>query len=160
MSDVLYQLHHQGDSYLATAFRRSEKIVDKILSNWLTFHLYKFIKNNVGENLFYFYRALLQRINMGPRDAITGKARYTLDSAYLLQTELTGNQIILCVEDPQHLFDLPTPCICVKVLDCDTITQAKEKILDAIYKNKPYSKQIKSTQLELRKFLFIYLFFV
>ncbi|CAH8854918.1 unnamed protein product [Trichobilharzia szidati] len=151
MSDVLYQLHHQGDSYLVTAFRRSEKIVDKILSNWLTFHLYKFIKNNVGENLFYFYRALLQRINMGPRDAITGKARYTLDSAYLLQTELTGNQIILCVEDPQHLFDLPTPCICVKVLDCDTITQAKEKILDAIYKNKPYSKQIKSTQLELQK---------
>ncbi|KAH8870741.1 Plexin-A4 [Schistosoma japonicum] len=134
-----------------TAFRRAETIVDKILSNWLTFLLYKFIKNNVGENLFYFYRALVQQINMGPRDAITGKARYTLDSSSLLQTEMTGKQIVLCVEDPQHLFDLSTPYVSVKVLNCDTITQAKEKILDAIYKNKPYSKQIKSTQLQLKR---------
>ncbi|TNN15590.1 Plexin-A4 isoform 3, partial [Schistosoma japonicum] len=151
MTDVLYQLHLQGDARLATAFRRAETIVDKILSNWLTFLLYKFIKNNVGENLFYFYRALLQQINMGPRDAITGKARYTLDSSSLLQTEMTGKQIVLCVEDPQHLFDLSTPYVSVKVLNCDTITQAKEKILDAIYKNKPYSKQIKSTQLQLKR---------
>ncbi|CAH8560289.1 unnamed protein product [Heterobilharzia americana] len=151
MTNVLCQLHHEGDSHLATAFRRAETIVDKILSNWLTFLLYKFIKNSVGENLFYFYRALLQQINMGPCDAITGKARYTLDSSSLLHTELTGNQVILNVEDPQSLFGLPTPYICVKVLDCDTITQTKEKILDAIYKNKPYSKRIKSTQLELRR---------
>lgn len=27
----------------------------------------------------------------------------------------------------------------VKVLDCDTISQVKEKILDAIYKNAPFS---------------------
>ncbi len=27
----------------------------------------------------------------------------------------------------------------VKVLDCDTISQVKDKILDAIYKNAPYS---------------------
>ncbi|XP_018651958.1 putative plexin [Schistosoma mansoni] len=151
MTDFLYQLRLQGDTRLATAFRRAETIVDKILSNWLTFLLYNFIKNSVGENLFYFYRALLQQINMGPRDAITGKARYTLDSSSLLQTEMTGKQITLCVEDPQQLFGLPTSYISVKVLDCDTITQAKEKILDGIYKNKPYSKQIKSTQLELKR---------
>lgn len=30
------------------------------------------------------------------------------------------------------------PTLC-KVLDCDTITQAKEKSLDAIYKNTPFS---------------------
>ncbi|CAH8516724.1 unnamed protein product [Schistosoma turkestanicum] len=151
MTDFLYQLHLQGDTRLATAFRRAETIVDKILSNWLTFLLYKFIKNSVGENLFYFYRALLQQINMGPRDAITGKARYTLDSSSLLQTEMTGKQITLYVEDPQNLFGFSTSSISVKVLDCDTITQAKEKILDAIYKNKPYSKQIKSIQLELKR---------
>ncbi|VDO92334.1 unnamed protein product [Schistosoma mattheei] len=151
MTDLLYQLRLQGDARLTTAFRRAETIVDKILSNWLTFLLYKFIKNSVGENLFYFYRALLQQINMGPRDAITGKARYTLDSSSLLQTEMTGKQITLCVEDPQQLFGLSTSYISVKVLDCDTITQAKEKILDGIYKNKPYSKQIKSTQLDLSK---------
>lgn len=51
-------------------------------------------QNNVGENLFYFYRALLQQLNTGPRDAVTGKARYTLDSSTLLQTELTGKAIV------------------------------------------------------------------
>ncbi len=30
------------------------------------------------------------------------------------------------------------PC---KMLDCDTITQAKEKALDAIYKNTPFSRR-------------------
>ncbi len=29
----------------------------------------------------------------------------------------------------------------VKVLDCDTIAQVKDKILDAIYKNAPYSSR-------------------
>ena len=29
----------------------------------------------------------------------------------------------------------------VKVLDCDTISQVKEKILDAIYKNAPFSSR-------------------
>ena len=28
-----------------------------------------------------------------------------------------------------------------RVLDCDTITQAKEKCLDSIYKNTPFSKR-------------------
>ena len=29
----------------------------------------------------------------------------------------------------------------VKVLDCDSISQVKEKILDALYKNAPFSKR-------------------
>ena len=32
------------------------------------------------------------------------------------------------------------PVIC-KMLDCDTVTQAKEKALDAVYKNTPFSKR-------------------
>ena len=31
--------------------------------------------------------------------------------------------------------------ITTKMLDCDTITQAKEKALDAIYMNMPHSKR-------------------
>lgn len=53
MTDLLYQLRLQGDARLATAFRRAETIVDKILSNWLTFLLYKFIKvSNYYTNSF------------------------------------------------------------------------------------------------------------
>ena len=37
----------------------------------------------------------------------------------------------------------------VKVLDCDTITQVKEKILDAIYRNAPFSSRPDKEDLDL-----------
>lgn len=37
----------------------------------------------------------------------------------------------------------------VKVLNCDTISQVKEKILDAIYKNVPYSHRPKASDMDL-----------
>ena len=37
----------------------------------------------------------------------------------------------------------------VKVLDCDTVTQVKEKILDAIYKNQRYSDRPDKDSLDL-----------
>jgi plexin A len=39
----------------------------------------------------------------------------------------------------------------VKVLDCDTITQVKEKILDAIYKNAPFSSRPTKQNVDLGK---------
>ncbi len=39
----------------------------------------------------------------------------------------------------------------VKVLDCDTISQVKEKILDAIYKNAPASSRPFKEDLDLGK---------
>ena len=40
----------------------------------------------------------------------------------------------------------------VKVLDCDSISQVKEKILDAIYKNAPYSSRPLRDDLDLGKY--------
>ena len=37
----------------------------------------------------------------------------------------------------------------VKVLDCDSISQVKEKILDAIYKNTPFSHRPAKEDLDL-----------
>lgn len=37
----------------------------------------------------------------------------------------------------------------MKVLNCDTITQVKEKILDAIYKNVPYSQRPRAVDMDL-----------
>ena len=37
----------------------------------------------------------------------------------------------------------------VKVLDCDCISQVKEKILDALYKNAPFSNRPNIDSLEL-----------
>ena len=39
----------------------------------------------------------------------------------------------------------------IKMLDCDSITQAKEKVLDALYKNSPASKRPQLTEVDLSK---------
>lgn len=39
----------------------------------------------------------------------------------------------------------------MKVLNCDTITQVKEKILDAVYKNVPYSQRPRAVDMDLGK---------
>lgn len=35
------------------------------------------------------------------------------------------------------------------MLNCDTITQVKEKILDAVYKNVPYSQRPRAVDMDL-----------
>uniref|UniRef100_A0A183SDB6 Sema domain-containing protein n=1 Tax=Schistocephalus solidus TaxID=70667 RepID=A0A183SDB6_SCHSO len=163
ISDLLQRCHsYGGDSRLLTAFRRSESVVAKMLSNWLTFLLFNFIKDQIGGQLFFLYRALLQQLNTGPQDVVTGNARYTLDTGTLLKTDFLSPQIVSCfynfilqkecvllVTDPEGLFNFGQEKLSVKVLLCDTITQAKAKILDAIYRNVPYSQQIKPQEVQL-----------
>ncbi len=57
--------------------------------------------------------------------------------------------------DPENLFNMNGDFIPVKVLQCDSITQVKEKILDAIYRNTPYSKQIRPSHVHLGMLIFI-----
>lgn len=39
--------------------------------------------------------------------------------------------------------------VTVKCLNCDTITQVKEKLLDAVYKGSPYSQRPKAGDMDL-----------
>lgn len=41
--------------------------------------------------------------------------------------------------------------VTVKGLNCDTITQVKEKLLDAVYKGSPYSQRPKAGDMDLGK---------
>ncbi len=41
----------------------------------------------------------------------------------------------------------------VKVLDVDTVSQVKEKILDSIYRNRPYSARQNAQQVDLGEFI-------
>lgn len=54
-------------------------------------------------------------------------------------------QILNCVNPDNE----NSPEIPVKVLNCDTITQVKEKILDAVYKNMPYSQRPRAVDMDL-----------
>ena len=59
---------------------------------------------------------------------------YRLQTVYLLSSTNDGCEPVVC-----------------KVLDCDTITQAKEKALDAIYRNTPFSQRPSVHDLDLSK---------
>lgn len=39
----------------------------------------------------------------------------------------------------------------MKSLNCDTVTQVKEKLLDAVYKGTPYSQRPKASDMDLGK---------
>lgn len=41
------------------------------------------------------------------------------------------------------------PEVTVKSLNCDTVTQVKEKLLDAVYKGTPYSQRPKASDMDL-----------
>ena len=50
------------------------------------------------------------------------------------------------VVEPESGDDIP-----IKMLDCDSITQAKEKVIDTLYKNCPASKRPQLTEVDLSK---------
>uniref|UniRef100_A0A673B6N3 Plexin cytoplasmic RasGAP domain-containing protein n=1 Tax=Sphaeramia orbicularis TaxID=375764 RepID=A0A673B6N3_9TELE len=64
--------------------RRTESIVEKLLTNWMSICLYGFLRENVGQHLFLMVSALTQQISKGPVDCVTEKALYTLSEDWLL----------------------------------------------------------------------------
>nr|XP_013815798.1 PREDICTED: plexin-B1 isoform X2 [Apteryx mantelli mantelli] len=121
--------------------RRTETVVEKLLTNWMSICLYAFVRDSVGEPLYMLFRGIKHQVDKGPVDWVTGKAKYTLNDNRLLREDLEYRTLTLNAltqagvaaggaEDSQG--------VSAKVLDCDTITQVKEKILDQIYKGTPY----------------------
>uniref|UniRef100_A0AAR2LU37 Plexin-A2 n=1 Tax=Pygocentrus nattereri TaxID=42514 RepID=A0AAR2LU37_PYGNA len=99
-----------------------------------------------GEPLFMLYCAIKQQMEKGPIDAITGEARYSLSEDKLIRQQIEYKTLILNCVNPDNE---NSPEIAVKVLNCDTITQVKEKILDAVYKNMPYSQRPRAVDMDL-----------
>uniref|UniRef100_A0A6I8PA75 Plexin B1 n=1 Tax=Ornithorhynchus anatinus TaxID=9258 RepID=A0A6I8PA75_ORNAN len=100
--------------------RRTETVVEKLLTNWMSICLYTFVRDSVGEPLYMLFRGIKHQVDKGPVDGVTGKAKYTLNDNRLLREDLEYHTL--------------TQGVSVKVLDCDTITQVKEKVLDQVYK--------------------------
>ncbi|XP_026112068.1 LOW QUALITY PROTEIN: plexin-B2-like, partial [Carassius auratus] len=128
--------------------RRSETVVERMLSNWMSICLYQFLKDTAGEPLYKLFRAIKHQIEKGPVDAQVKKAKYTLND-----TGLLGDDVEYFVLTLQVLVQGEGPDITpVKVLNCDSISQVKEKIIEQVYKNLPYSQRPKvdSVTLEWR----------
>ncbi|XP_031206792.1 plexin-A3 [Mastomys coucha] len=126
--------------------RRTESVAEKMLTNWFTFLLHKFLKECAGEPLFLLYCAIKQQMEKGPIDAITGEARYSLSEDKLIRQQIDYKTLTLHCVCPESEGSAQVP---VKVLNCDSITQAKDKLLDTVYKGIPYSQRPKAEDMDL-----------
>ncbi|XP_073724722.1 plexin-B2 isoform X2 [Misgurnus anguillicaudatus] len=128
--------------------RRSETVVERMLCNWMSICLYQFLKDSAGEPLYKLFKAIKHQVEKGPVDAKMKKAKYTLNDTGLLGDDVEYSvltlQVLVHGEGPDV-----TP---VKVLNCDTISQVKEKIIEQVYRNLPYSQRptVESVALEWR----------
>ncbi|XP_074605238.1 plexin A [Brevipalpus obovatus] len=150
----------EGKSHPKLLLRRTESVAEKMLSSWFTFLLYKFLRECAGEPLYLLFRAIKQQVDKGPVDWMTSEARYSLSeeklirqsieykplTIYVIMSTQTTNQYVSGMEQIIQDQNIEIP---VKVLDCDTITQVKEKCLDAIYRNVPYSARPSKDDLDL-----------
>ncbi|KAM3933337.1 plexin-A2 [Leptodactylus fuscus] len=152
-TDVLKQLlsdliekNLENKNHPKLLLRRTESVAEKMLTNWFAFLLHKFLKECAGEPLFMLHCAIKQQMEKGPIDSITGEARYSLSEDKLIRQQIEYKTLILNCVNPDNE---NSPEIPVKALNCDTITQVKEKILDAVYKNVPYSQRPRAVDMDL-----------
>ncbi|KAK2840858.1 hypothetical protein Q7C36_012437 [Tachysurus vachellii] len=128
--------------------RRTESVVEKMLTNWMSICMYSYLKETVGEPFFLLLCAIKQQINKGSIDAITGKARYTLNEEWLLRENIEAKPLNINVSFQGFGMD----SVSVRVMNTDTICQVKEKILETFYKNLPYSQWPREEDVELEWF--------
>ncbi|KAF9803702.1 hypothetical protein SFRURICE_012001 [Spodoptera frugiperda] len=144
----------EGKNHPKLLLRRTESVAEKMLSAWFTFLLYKFLRECAGEPLYLLFRSMKGQVDKGPVDAITSEARYSLSEEKLIRQSIDFKPMTVSVSiSQQTLFvsglEATTENVHVKVLDCDTISQVKEKCLDAIYRATPYSQRPSRDDLDL-----------
>ncbi|MCI4382193.1 hypothetical protein PGIGA_G00260430 [Pangasianodon gigas] len=135
--------------------RRTESIVEKLLTNWMSICLYGFLRESVGQPLFLMVSALKEQISKGPVDAVTEKAVYTLNEDWLLwqaqgfSFSLLKLKVLFAVGTEGEVSE-PLE---VNVLTCDTIDQVKDKILQT-FQHKfgfRYTQQLRDIGIEYMK---------
>lgn len=114
--------------------RRTESVVEKMLTNYMAICMYDNLKEFSGSSLFLLFKAIKHQVEKGLVDSVTHEARYSLSEDRLLREQVDTNLITLHILQD----DLEDKIQC-KVLDQDTISQVKSKILDALFKNTPFS---------------------
>ncbi|KAI0232085.1 Plexin-A4 [Lamellibrachia satsuma] len=141
----------EGRSFHPKLFlRRTESVAEKMLTNWFTFLLYKFLKECAGEPLFVVFRAIKQQVDKGPVDAVTSEAKYSLSEDKLVRQMVEYSSMTIHVLESDYQYGQYGNEYVVKVLDCDTISQVREKILDTIYRNVPHSTWPNKDQVDLQ----------
>lgn len=94
--------------YPQLMLRRTESVVEKMLTNWLALTMYDYMKNYAGSQLFLLFSAIKHQIEKGPIDVITHDARYSLSEERLLREHYSNyEQLILQVFQVNVIFVFP-----------------------------------------------------
>lgn len=106
-----------------------------------------------GEPLYMLLRAIQYQVDKGPVDAVTGKAKRTLNDSRLLREDVEFRPLTLMVlvgpGAGGATWNGEVQRVPARVLDTDTITQVKEKVLDQVYKGTPFSQRPATHALDL-----------
>nr|CAD2193070.1 unnamed protein product [Meloidogyne enterolobii] len=127
-------------------FRRAESVAERMLSAWFAFLMYKHLRRSAGKQLYQLYWATKQQTEKGPQDAITMDARYSLSEEKLLRASVDFRELTIFILSDSNSTVCDTQ---VRVLDCDSIGQVKERCLDAKYKTTPFSERPLSSEIDL-----------
>lgn len=127
--------------------RRTESVVEKMLTNYMAICMYDYLKEYAGSSLFLLFKAIKHQIEKGLVDVITHDARYSMSEERLLREQIEHSYVTLHILQD----DLDEKIQC-RVLDVDSISQVKAKILDALFKNTPFSMRpaVQDVDLEWR----------
>lgn len=169
-------------SQMSLMLRRTDSVVEKMLTNWLALNMYDYFRGDVGHSLYLLFEALKCQLERGPIDSMTGDAYYSLNELKLLRepaiqfdvvslyvivdadialpaqrntllTEslynLVADEQLQMQQQQQQRAANNTITLALRVLDCDTISQIKSKILCALYRNAPYSTRLSAQDVEL-----------
>ncbi|XP_013784511.1 plexin-B-like [Limulus polyphemus] len=123
-----------GTKHPQLILRRTESVVEKLLTNWMAVCMYNYIKDYAGSSLFLLFSAIKHQVEKGPVDFITYDARYSLSEERLLREQTNYSIVFIQVVQEEEKLHF-------RVNSCDTITQVKAKILDGFYKNIPFSQR-------------------
>lgn len=100
-----------------------------------------------GKKLYELFWGIKQQMEKGPQDALTLDARYSLSEEKLLRSTFDYNELTVFVSCTDSVYTQND--MAVRVLDCDTITQVKEKCLDVKYRGYRFSDRPSAQDLEL-----------
>jgi len=99
-TDILQSLLHKlinksvGSKHPQLMLRRTETVVEKMLSNWMALCMYNYLKDHVGPSLFLLFKAIKYQIEKGPVDALTHDARYSLSEERLLREPIDFSVVV------------------------------------------------------------------
>ncbi|KAF8370327.1 plx-1 [Pristionchus pacificus] len=138
-------------------FRRSESVAERMLAAWFSFLMHNYLEESAGKRLFDLYWGIKQQMEKGPQDAITLEARYSLNEEKLLRATFDFREqlVLLSCESGVPQSGMPPGYntsigeVPVRVLDCDTITQVKEKCLEARFRSTSFSDRPRTDEVDL-----------